>query len=129
MMKIGELAKASELSADTLRFYEKQGLIASRRLPNGYRVFPDTTLQELALIRLGQELGFTLRQLADLAPVLRGAGLEAAQVRELLASQAARVEDRLAALVQLRDRLTRQLQQPCPLGLPSAATPPCEPAT
>lgn len=129
MMKIGELAKASGLSADTLRFYEKLGLIASRRQANGYRVFPATTLQELQLLRLGQSLGFTLRELADLAPVLKAGGLDPDQVRHLLVSQAARVEDRLAALMQLRDRLAQQLQQPCPLGLPSGTTPPCEPAT
>jgi len=42
-MQIGELAERSGLSRDTLRFYEKRGLIASLRRPNGYRHYPDGT--------------------------------------------------------------------------------------
>ena len=63
-MKIHELEAASGASRDTLRYYEKLGLIsAPRRLANGYREYEAHTLQELRFIRKGQSLGFTLAQI------------------------------------------------------------------
>ena len=63
-MKIHELEAASGLSRDTLRYYEKLGLIsAPHRLANGYREYAAHTLQELRFIRKGQSLGFTLAEI------------------------------------------------------------------
>lgn len=116
MMKIGALAKASGLSTDTLRFYEKAGLIASRRLPNGYRVFPPETLETLRLVQLGQGLGFTLKDMAALVPVLKAGGLGAEDVQALMAAQAGRIQDRIAALQRIQAMLQARLAAPCPLG-------------
>ena len=69
-MQIGELATATGLSRDTLRFYEKRGLLLSRRLANGYRDYPPEAVQWLCYLRAAQALGFTLAEIETGLPLL-----------------------------------------------------------
>jgi len=67
-MRISELAAKSGLSIDTIRYYEKRGLLGEahmHRRPSGYRVYNEKALGRLRLIRRGQQLGFTLGELAE----------------------------------------------------------------
>lgn len=60
-MKIGELAERSGMAASAIRYYEQQGLLPKAvRGANGYRVYGQASLERLHLIKLGQNLGFTL---------------------------------------------------------------------
>lgn len=64
-MRIGELAKATGLTASRLRFYEKQGILPStERRENGYRDYPSSAIAVLRFIDQGQALGFTLAELS-----------------------------------------------------------------
>ncbi len=66
LMLIGELARRVELSVDTIRFYEKQGLLDEthyERSSNRYRHYTETAVQRLSLIRMGQSAGFTLSEM------------------------------------------------------------------
>src|SRR5438105_6768617 len=66
MMLIGTLARQVELSVDTIRFYEKQGLLDDahyERTANGYRHYSEAAVQRLTLIRMGQAAGFTLSEM------------------------------------------------------------------
>jgi DNA-binding transcriptional MerR regulator len=66
-MKIGELAQRSGLSASTIRFYEKQGLLPkATRAANGYRIYSKATVNRLQLIKFAQSLGFALDELPAL---------------------------------------------------------------
>ncbi|WP_095129610.1 MerR family transcriptional regulator [Pseudomonas sp. Irchel s3h14] len=68
-MKIGELAQLSGLNASRIRFYEAQGLIRQvERRANGYRHYPDQTLQTLKIILCAQQAGFSLEELKQLLP-------------------------------------------------------------
>jgi DNA-binding transcriptional MerR regulator len=58
MMRIGALAKSVGVSVDAIRIYEARGLIWSGRQSNGYRDFPEVTVEQVRLIRLVQSLGF-----------------------------------------------------------------------
>lgn len=69
-MKIGELASATGLSRDTLRFYEKRGLLQPRRRDNGYRDYPPEAVQWLCYLRSAQQLGFTLAEIEAGMPLL-----------------------------------------------------------
>lgn len=63
-MRIGELAKATGLSASRVRFYEKHGILPRpERRENGYRDYPASTIALLRFIDQGQALGFTLAEL------------------------------------------------------------------
>lgn len=65
-MKIGQLAAATGISIDTIRFYERRGVLpAPQRLPSGYRIYTDATARRIQMARTLQELGFTLDEVID----------------------------------------------------------------
>jgi MerR family copper efflux transcriptional regulator len=67
-MKISELAERVSLSIDTIRFYEKQGLLDEEhyeRGSNGYRQYSEAAVRRLQLVRLGKAVGFTLNEMRD----------------------------------------------------------------
>lgn len=117
-MQIGELAAATGLSRDTLRFYEKRGLLASRRLANGYRDYPDEAVQWLCYLRAAQALGFTLADIETGLPLLADPAAGAAQLRVALARKLSDIDARIAGLTALRADLVRELDRPgfgCPV--------------
>ena len=66
-LKLGELARRSGLGVETLRYYERRGLIPPPdRLPSGYRIYSSSILQRLAFIRRCKALGFTLEEILNL---------------------------------------------------------------
>src|SRR5258708_32817240 len=63
-MKIGDLARAAQVNIDTIRYYERRGVLASpARRPSGYRVYSAETVERLRLARALQSLGFTLEEI------------------------------------------------------------------
>ena len=119
-MLIGELAQATGLSRDTLRFYERQGLITTLRQPNGYRRFPPGTAEWVGTIRLAQGLGFSLAEIREVLAqmdALQDGALDAAQVQVLLQGKLAQIDARLEDLRALRAQLADQLTRACPLRL------------
>src|SRR4051794_11482281 len=66
-MKIGEVAKLSGTGIETIRFYEREGLLLEpERRPSGYRQYGGATVERLDYIRRAKELGFTLAEIRDL---------------------------------------------------------------
>lgn len=67
MLTIGKLAARTEISADTLRFYEEEGLIApATRSASGYRLYDRDSVRRLRFIKQAQQCGFTLAEIRDL---------------------------------------------------------------
>lgn len=65
-MQIGELAKRAGVNVDTIRFYERRGVLpAPERRPSGYRAYSERTLERLRLARSLQALGLTLEEIVD----------------------------------------------------------------
>ncbi|WP_294227300.1 MerR family transcriptional regulator [uncultured Shimia sp.] len=115
-MRIGKLAEASDVSRDTLRYYEKQGLIRADRWPNGYRDYPEGMVDMVRLIRQGQALGFSLKEIGALVKGL-GGGLSQGEVETLLRGKLAEIDARMQELSNLRAVVARRLAEACPLGL------------
>jgi DNA-binding transcriptional MerR regulator len=70
-MRASELAKSSEVSKDTLRYYERTGLITSpKRTSNGYRIYGSEHLQQLKFIKFAQSAGFPLSKIKEAIPFL-----------------------------------------------------------
>jgi DNA-binding transcriptional MerR regulator len=66
-MRIGQLAKAAGVSVQTIRFYERRGLLRPpQRTASGYRIYVATDLESLRFIKWCQPMGFTLRELSEL---------------------------------------------------------------
>lgn len=71
-MRVKLLEARSGLPRDTLRFYERSGLLTPpRRLPNGYRDYDEHTLAELKFIAAAREVGFTLAEIKTAIPHLK----------------------------------------------------------
>jgi DNA-binding transcriptional MerR regulator len=65
-MKIGEVAAEADVSVDTVRFYERRGVLpAPQRRPSGYREYPAPTVERIRMARTLQRLGFTLDEIID----------------------------------------------------------------
>lgn len=122
-MQIGAMAQATGISRDTLRFYEKRGLLRARRGSNGYRDYPPEAVDWLRYLRTAQELGFTLAEIEADMPLLAAPDTPgtAELLRVALARKLADIDARIAGLSQLRAELARRLGTPmeaCPLRAP-----------
>lgn len=109
------MASATGVSCDTLRFYEKLGLIRSTRADNSYRRYAPEAVQLVAYIRTAQRLGFTLAEIGSSIPVMQAADPDAA-VATLLASKVQIIDARIVELHDLRRELLKRIQQPCPMA-------------
>lgn len=114
-MKIGELARHTNVSTDTLRLYEKQGLIRSDRRDNGYRDFDQGMVRLVNLIRLGQKMGFTLREMKEVIVVIANRSLSTEETANLLQQKLDEVDAKIAEMIKLRSALAETLSQVCPL--------------
>ena len=123
-MQIGEIASATGLSRDTLRFYEKRGLLRARRSANGYRDYPPEAVDWLRYIRLAQTLGFSLAEIEADLPLLAEPESSAPQLRAALERKLEDIDQRIEGLHALRGELVRRLgenAQACPLQAAPAA--------
>ncbi|MGR6967481.1 MerR family transcriptional regulator [Geodermatophilus sp. URMC 61] len=116
-LRSGQVAAAAGVNVETLRYYERRGLLADPdRSPGGHRLYPEETVTVLRVIKAAQRLGFTLDEVADLLEVGRhrhrrrraDAGLQARAQAKL-----AEVEERIADLVTIRDDLRAALDAGC----------------
>jgi Hg(II)-responsive transcriptional regulator len=112
MLTIGKLATAAEVSVDTVRFYERAGLLKQpSRTASGYRLYDAGDATRLRFIRRAKALGFSLEEIGELLQLNDGGGRRAA-VRSLAERRLAEVEQKLAELGRIRDTL-RGLVQRC----------------
>lgn len=120
-MLIGELATAADISRDTLRFYEQQGLIRARRLDNGYRDYPEEVLMLVNYIKKAQQLGFTLAEIGLNLPGIWEAADPGPAIATVLSEKLKEIDARIEALRQLREQLATRITLVCPLaGVPTA---------
>lgn len=102
-MRIGELAARAEVKIDTLRYYERRGLLpAPLRSPSGYRAYESDAVQRVRFIQRAQALGFTLHEIADLL-TLQGDSHHACEAVEARARAALeRIEGKIRDLTGMR---------------------------
>lgn len=111
MLSAGELARRAGVSADTIRYYERKGVIAPPpRGANGYRRYPEQALDRVQLIRRALGLGLTLDDLAGVLRVRDRGGIPCGRVRGLAAAKLEEVEARLRELSTLCNNLRATLQ-------------------
>lgn len=117
-MQIGELARVSGVSRDTLRFYEKRGLIRPQRGANGYRSYPEQTAVIVNYIRMAQRLGFTLAEIAEELPAGGDGEISQQRLAEVLRGKLDAVDARIADMHILRSRLAEMIDSVCPIAVP-----------
>lgn len=109
---VGKLAKAAGVSADTIRFYEKHGLIPEpARTGAGYRLYDRHALQRVHFIRQAQSIGFSLAEIRRILN-LRGSGAETCRcVFSIAEATLEETERKIRELTQLRDSLRSHLKR------------------
>jgi DNA-binding transcriptional MerR regulator len=111
LLRSGELARLAGVSTDTLRHYERKGVLAvPRRSENGYREYPAEALERVRLVRRALSVGFTLEELARVFRDRERGGVPCRAVREMAATKLAEIETRLSELKDVRDRLQTIIQ-------------------
>jgi DNA-binding transcriptional MerR regulator len=99
----GELARLAGLSKDSLRFYERRGLLpVPRRGPNGYRRYPPEAISRVLLIRVAFSIGFSASELASILRVRDSGGAPCREVRRLAGEKLERLGDEIRSLSLLR---------------------------
>lgn len=115
-MKIGDLAQATGVSCDTLRFYEKRGLIRALRGSNGYRHYAPETVQLIGYIRTAQRLGFSLAEIGENLPSVWNTENPDVAVARLLEEKVKVIDARIDELKRLKKELLQRVAQVCPLS-------------
>jgi MerR family mercuric resistance operon transcriptional regulator len=113
-MRRGELAQRSACNIETVRFYEKHGLLpAPPRSAGGHRDYAPEHLKRLTFIRRSRELGFTLEEVRRLLSLVDGSGWTCAEVRAMTLEHLADVRrkiDDLQKLAQVLEGITAQCE-------------------
>jgi len=124
ILSIGQVAKLAEVTHDTIRLYERYGLIEQpQRAPNGYRQYGEGTVRRLRFIKHAKVMGFTLKEIGELLEIRRTSQNSCSDVREQAELKLLNVEHKIKELRRLQKALkkviaTCELQKPnkpCPL--------------
>jgi MerR family mercuric resistance operon transcriptional regulator len=127
-LRSGQLADAAGVNPQTLRYYERRGLLSQpERTPGGHRLYPPEAVTVLRVIKAAQRIGFTLDEIVDLLDLGRrrhGARPEAG-LHARAAAKLADVEARIADLSVVRDTLSAALDAGCDDLIACSHTPSC----
>ena len=105
-LTIGQVARSAGVGVETVRFYEREGLVPEpRRRPSGYRQYPPDTVRRIRFVQAAKELGFTLKEIRELLTLRVMAGKTCADVKERAVAKLAGVDAKLAELHRVRDAL------------------------
>ncbi len=115
-MRIGDLSRATGVDVDTIRYYEKAGLLPPpARAPNGYRAYGTAQLERLAFIRHCRALDMPLAEIARLLDFAARPQADCGDINQLIDAQLARVRARLQSLHALEKQLAA-LRARCDTG-------------
>jgi Cu(I)-responsive transcriptional regulator len=112
-LKIGQVAKQSGLTVETVRYYEQRGLIPEpQRLDSGYRVYPESILTRLNFINRCKDLGFSLQEISELLSIQIDPDNSSALVKEQVEHKIELVKEKISELQKLQGSL-EQLSGMC----------------
>ena len=107
-MKIGELSRATGTNIETIRYYERIGLLtAPARTEANYRSYGDAHRARLRFVRHSRELGFTIDEIRSLLDLSDHPERDCADADRIASAHLEQVEEKIAQLSALRDELTR----------------------
>jgi DNA-binding transcriptional MerR regulator len=124
-LRVTELAKAVAVSADTIRYYERAGLLPPpARTAAGYRAYDSGAIDRLRFIQGAQRLGLRLRDINDLLAIRDTGSCPCEPAEQLLRRRLAELDAEMARLTALRDQMVNMIE-----ALPTENCPPPTPGT
>jgi DNA-binding transcriptional MerR regulator len=109
-MTVAKLARAVGTSPDTVRYYERLGLLPdTSRSDAGYRIFGERDVERMRFIQSAQRLGFSLAEIAELLDLREHGLCPCGRARDRLTAKLPEIDEKLAALQALRDTITTVL--------------------
>jgi len=113
-MQIGELCRKTDMTKDTIRFYEKVGLLPKiKRKANGYKDYSDTHVEQLNLLKHAKELGFTLNEIKELAGLLFSKKLTFLEMNSFLAIKEQEIDNKIKKLKAFKQEIKHTLTGNC----------------
>ena len=111
-LKIGEVAARCGVGVDTVRYYERLGILPSApRRSSGYRVFDETTVERIKLVKQLQDLGLTLQEVDSMLRAIGDHDASCADESTKISAALARTDAKIAALTATRDKLKRAFRR------------------
>jgi DNA-binding transcriptional MerR regulator len=111
-LQIGQVAKKTGLTVDTIRFYEKSGLLTCpARTEGGYRLYREQEVADLEFIQQAQQLGFSLNEIRELFSIQRHPDEVCVHVRDLIAAKLDIVRTKIVELQKIEADLAGALRQ------------------
>ena len=107
-MRIGEVATRAHVSVETLRYYERRGLLRDpARSGSGYRSYTPDVIRRVHFVRQAQELGFTLDEIAGLLRMWEDSATSCEQVADRASATLQRIDAKMAQLERMRGALAQ----------------------
>jgi MerR family mercuric resistance operon transcriptional regulator len=107
-LKIGQLAQRAAVNLQTIRYYEREGLLPEPpRLSSGYRLYTDSTVRRVRFIKRAQEIGFSLAEIRELLSLRADGQRERNEVRAIAQAKIADIEDKMRTLKAMKTVLNR----------------------
>lgn len=122
-LKIGELADRAGVNLQTIRYYEREGLLPEPpRLASGYRMFPRDAVRRIRFIKRAQELGFTLSEIKELLALRIDRDRGSGEVHKLAQAKITDIEQKIRTL-QAMKKVLKQVAERCPGCGPTSECP------
>lgn len=122
-LTIGRVAVLSGVGVETVRFYERQGLIEQPpRRKSSYRDYPEDVVAQLRFIRRAKELGFTLREIKELLLLRQDPATLATDVRQRAEAKIAAIDAKIRSLSRMKEALV-QMTSSCSCHSSTAGCP------
>ncbi len=112
-MLIGEISKKTQLSRDTIRFYEKKGLIKARHANsefNNYKNYTEENLQRLMLIKKAKKIGFTLNEIAEILDLIKINKASCSTFRKKVMAKIEDIDKKIQELEEMKLLISKRIQ-------------------
>ena len=107
-LTIGQVAKRADVGVETVRFYERKGLLSEpNRKPSGYRQYDEEVIDRLRFIKRAKELGFTLNEVKELLSLRLDPATTCAEVKTRAAEKIKDIEARIHSLQRMKKALVK----------------------
>jgi Hg(II)-responsive transcriptional regulator len=121
-LTIGKVAKAANVHVETLRYYERRGLLPKPPSLSMYRRYPENTVRQVRFVRHAQALGFSLREIRELLSLRAAPKARCADVKRRADIKLRDIEEKIRML-QAMHRALRRLVSQCDGKLPASECP------